>query len=66
MDFCCLRANLVVEVDGAQHGESLGLGRDAERDAMLRELGFRVARFTKHQVLMETETVWSRSMRCSR
>ena len=57
MDFCCLRANLVVEVDGAQHGESVGLVPDADRDAMLGELGFRVARFTNHQVLMETETV---------
>ena len=57
LDFCCLRGNLVIEVDGAQHGEPGNAARDARRDRVLGELGFRVLRFCNRDVLCETDSV---------
>lgn len=50
VDFACLPARLVVEVDGGQHGSDEGMRRDAERDARLNALGYRVLRFSNHEV----------------
>ena len=41
-DFVCLRARLIVELDGGQHAESR---HDLRRDAWLRSEGFEVLRF---------------------
>ena len=54
VDFACLRARLVVEVDGGQHAGSSG---DRRRDAFLRAAGFRVLRFWNHEVLAQPEAV---------
>jgi len=48
VDFACLEARLVIEVDGGQHAESKA---DSERDAYLRSQGFRVLRFWNNDVL---------------
>jgi very-short-patch-repair endonuclease len=45
-DFVCLKARLIVEVDGGQHGTE----RDATRDAWLRNQDFRVLRFWNNDV----------------
>ena len=47
VDFACLSARLVVEVDGGQHQES---DYDRERDAFLRSKGFVVLRFWNEEV----------------
>ncbi len=52
-DFCCLSANLVVEVDGGQHNETA----DAPRTAWLKEQGFRVLRFWNNDVLTNMDGV---------
>lgn len=49
-DFACLRRRLVVEVDGNQHAMPEGLARDGIRDAFLAERGFKVLRFSSHDV----------------
>jgi len=43
VDFVCLDAGLVVELDGGQHAEQQGY--DNKRDAYLKARGFRVLRF---------------------
>jgi len=48
VDFACLGEMLVVELDGPLHDERAGY--DANRDALLRELGYRVLRFTNDDV----------------
>lgn len=50
VDFACLKSKLVIEIDGAQHGEPGHLRRDAERDARLATSGFKVLRFWNHEV----------------
>lgn len=57
VDFYCPRANLVVELDGAQHLEAEHQIKDAARDEELKKLGIKVLRFDDRQVLRETEAV---------
>ncbi|WP_206453434.1 endonuclease domain-containing protein [Aurantimonas marina] len=54
VDFVCLDARLVVELDGSQHGASR---TDAARTAELQRRGFRVLRFWNDEVLRELEAV---------
>src|SRR5262245_48577136 len=54
LDFVCLDANLVVEVDGSQHMDSI---RDVERDRALVAAGFRVLRFWNNEVLEKADEV---------
>ncbi len=46
VDFYCASADLVIELDGAQHYEDDALRYDAERDAYLRSQGMTVLRYT--------------------
>jgi very-short-patch-repair endonuclease len=50
VDFICLDARLIVEIDGGQHNGSL---RDAARDRFLRAPGFSVLRFWNNDVLTD-------------
>ncbi len=50
VDFACLKSMLVIEIDGAQHGEPAKLLRDSERDARLVAAGFKVLRFWNNEV----------------
>jgi very-short-patch-repair endonuclease len=54
VDFICLDARLIVEVDGGQHADS---GGDEMRDAWLRSQGFTVLRFWNNDVLPNTSGV---------
>ncbi len=57
LDFVCLEAGLVIEVDGGQHGTSLGAVSDERRMHALEVAGFRVMRFWNNQILNEFESV---------
>ena len=50
VDFYLSNPRIVVEIDGAQHGETVQSCKDAQRDAWLRGLGCRVLRYTNHQI----------------
>lgn len=52
-DFCCLSARLVVEIDGAYHGYA----DDGDRDAFMKENGFRVLRVGAADVARDLEAV---------
>ncbi|SFU07074.1 endonuclease domain-containing protein [Mesorhizobium sp. YR577] len=51
VDFVCLAAKLVVEVDGDFHETENGKRHDANRDAYLRSLGFEVLRVDEPEVI---------------
>ena len=55
VDFICPEKNIVIEVDGGQHGENQEL--DEERSAYLNKMGYKVFRFWNNEVLQETEAV---------
>jgi len=56
-DFCCLKAKLIVEVDGNQHGCDANASRDARRTAYLASQGFSVLRFSNREVMNEMNGV---------
>jgi very-short-patch-repair endonuclease len=51
VDFVSHAAKLVVEIDGGQHFEDGHEARDKRRDAFLAAKGFRVLRFSNHDVM---------------
>jgi len=55
VDFACLGARLVVELDGGQHADALAA--DARRSAVLAQCGLRVLRFWNDDVLRDTDAV---------
>jgi very-short-patch-repair endonuclease len=55
VDFVCLEARLIIEVDGGQHAdEKYG---DTQRDVWLTDQKFRVMRYWNNQVLNELDAV---------
>ena len=62
VDFACLEARLIIEVDGATHASETELLRDAERERRLRSLGFAILRIYNQEVYDNLEgvgdTIW--------
>jgi very-short-patch-repair endonuclease len=57
VDFACLRAHIVMEIDGSQHGETDAAAHDAMRTAFLNHHGYRVLRFWNADVLRDSVEV---------
>lgn len=57
LDFYCVKAHLVIELDGSQHYTPVGRRRDAKRDAYLRNDGLAVLRFSNYEVISNGEGV---------
>jgi very-short-patch-repair endonuclease len=55
VDFACLAARLIVEVDGPTH--DFTTDSDARRERWLESRGYRVLRFTADEILQDPETV---------
>ena len=56
-DFCCLKAKLIIEVDGNQHGLDANIASDAKRSAYLTSQGFSALRFSNREVMTEINGV---------
>ena len=63
VDFICLEANLVIELDGGQHNEDKENKVDEIRTAWLEKQGLKVLRFWNHEVLNDLpivkEVIWN-------
>lgn len=57
VDFYCARAKLVIELDGSQHTDTDALAYDAERTAVLNQLGISVIRFPNNQINRDFDAV---------
>ena len=55
IDFVCIERKLIVEIDGKQHGWYAEY--DARRTEEIEHHGFKVIRFTNHDVMNDLETV---------
>ena len=49
-DFYCAKAKLVLELDGSQHYEDIGIEKDAERTKFLEQYGFKVLRIPNNAI----------------
>ena len=56
-DFAHIKGNLIVEVDGATHGDADEIARDGRRDAYLRSRGWRVLRVSNVDILADLDAV---------
>ena len=54
-DFVCIKAGLIVEVDGGQHADAVA--QDEQRSKELGKRGYRVLRFWNNEVLGNIEGV---------
>ena len=54
-DFYCAVARLVIEIDGADHGTPSRIFHKAERDAWMRDRGYRVVRYPAGEVLRDPD-----------
>ncbi|WP_201451514.1 endonuclease domain-containing protein [Hydrogenophaga sp. BPS33] len=59
LDFVCLEAGLVIEIDGGQHSDQLDY--DQRRSALITSRGLTVIRFWNHEVMNETTAVLEKS-----
>ena len=50
VDFISFDAELVIELDGGQHGEDVARRKDERRTAFLNSQGFRVLRFWNYEI----------------
>lgn len=55
VDFCCLSARLVVELDGPYHHEPARKRADARRDRRLERAGYRVVRVSAELMLADID-----------
>jgi very-short-patch-repair endonuclease len=60
LDFVCFNRHLVVELDGAQHLESVQAEHDAVRDRVLTRAGFLTLRFRNAEVMNNVDGVVQR------
>jgi len=56
VDFLCLEARIIVELDGGQHSAE----RDAGRSAWIEQQGFEILRFWNHEVFENIDGVLQR------
>ncbi len=57
LDSCCVRARIVVEIDGAHHAEQSAA--DDHHDQIIERYGFRVLRFGNEDVLTDFPRVFA-------
>lgn len=50
VDFCCSSKKIIIELDGFQHYEDNHFLKDTERDEKLRNLGYKVLRYTNIEI----------------
>jgi very-short-patch-repair endonuclease len=60
VDFVCLEAKLVIELDGGQHDDAANRWEDAERTRFLVRSGYRVVRFWNNEVIKNIDGVLAR------
>ena len=58
VDFLCHDAKLIIEIDGGQHFEPEHQRRDTRRDSYLASKGYRVIRFSNHDVMTNRQAVF--------
>ena len=56
-DFFCDELKLIIELDGDQHGTDEGLAKDARRSKFLENIGYKVMRFSNHEMRENLEGV---------
>jgi very-short-patch-repair endonuclease len=59
-DFCCVGSQLIIELDGSQHGDERSLQAGDHRTQFLQSKDYRVLRFWNEEVLEHMDGVLER------
>ncbi len=59
VDFVCLEKNVVIEVDGKYHNDPTQRELDDQRSEILKDLGYKIIRFTNEEVIVDVDKVLS-------
>jgi very-short-patch-repair endonuclease len=62
VDFCCFEKQIIVELDGRQHGEKEHVEKDHIRDEILRAKGYKILRIWNNEINNNLEGVAERIM----
>ena len=57
VDFLCVGKKLIIELDGAQHGDARHHTHDAVRDKFLTQHGYRIIRFWNDEIFKNIDSV---------
>jgi len=57
VDFICLSETLIIEVDGATHGDAHEIQYDAARTEFLKSQGWRIARYGNEEIYKNIDDV---------
>ena len=57
VDFYCANTRLIIELDGAVHSEKEQKEKDKDRDENLKDMNYKVLRFSNEEVLNDIEKV---------
>jgi very-short-patch-repair endonuclease len=60
VDFACMAAHLLIELDGSQHSDSVNALRDEARTRWLEKEGFRVIRIWNNEIVQNINGVLER------
>jgi len=60
VDFYCPRANLIIELDGGQHYTEERVNKDKNRDAYMKQEGYKVLRFSDKEVFENLHGIMER------
>jgi very-short-patch-repair endonuclease len=60
VDICCVKAKLIIELDGGQHNEEHALKYDEDRDRYLQRQGYRILRIWNNEMDNNLEGVLER------
>ncbi|MFA6587944.1 MAG: DUF559 domain-containing protein [Patescibacteria group bacterium] len=56
-DFCCREKRLVIELDGSGHADPVQITKDKQRDAYLKECGYKVVRVWTNDLQKNPEDI---------
>ena len=56
-DFACVREKLIIEVDGANHGDAHEIAYDKRRTEFLKTAGWRIARYGNEEIYKNIDDV---------
>ena len=57
VDFLCPEKNLIIEIDGGQHNETINLANDKKRSKYLNSKGYKIIRFWNTEIQKNIESV---------
>lgn len=60
VDFACIKAKIIIEIDGGYHDTEEQINQDATRTEFLNSYGYQVIRFTNEEIIGNPTSAYER------